>query len=448
MNIKYNIMKKRMQISGVSATSVTIIESIVEKINNPEFIENHKKYQKNFIRDRIFTFQFTMLFLFNILKEGVQGELDAFFGRIEKSDTKIHKVTASAFTQARAKLLHSAFIELDTLQCDIFYTQTKFVTWHGFRLIAIDGSTVVVPTTDATKKFFGVQSLKKDGAAIVLARISEAFDPLNHITLDAIIKPYCVDEGTMMIEHVKRMQKGDLGIFDRNYPSFWAYKLLHTREIDFCFRIQAKGRGKVIEEFVESGEKDKIVEIDCNSKSSKDRCLKLNLDTESVKCRLIRIDLKAGETEVLVVSLFDQEKFPYEYFEELYHLRWPVEEDYKLLKTRLEIENFSGKSIEAIHQDFFAKIFMANLTSILAFDAIEEIEKKTEHRKFDYKINWSNAISNMKITGALLFIRENFKLLLSNLNLLFQVSPVPIVLDRSFPRNFSKHKRRFSMCYK
>ena len=389
-----------------------------------------------------------MLFLFNILKDSVQSELDDFFGRIEASDTRVHKVSNSAFTQARRKLKHSAFIELDSVQVDHFYSNTNYHKWNGFRLAAIDGSTAVIPSTPETQKKFGVSEVKKSGVAVVLARISEAFDPLNHITLDAAIQPYKVDEGTMMIWHLEKLNKGDLALYDRNYPSFWGYKLHQKKGVHFCMRVQAKGRGKVIEDFVASGAKDMVVEISCTTDNSRNRCAELGLGTACVKCRLLKIELKSGETEVLVTSLLDTELFQYECFEELYHLRWPVEEDYKLLKCRLEIENFSGKSNEAVQQDFFAKIFMANLTSILAFDANIELEEKTEHRKLDYKINWSNAIGNMKKSAALLFVRTNVDDILDSLHSLFQVQPVAIRPNRTFERFHGKNKRRFSMCYK
>jgi hypothetical protein len=41
----------------------------------------------------------------------------------------------------------------------------------------------------------------------------------------------------------------------------------------------------------------------------------------------------------------------------LYHTRWPVEEDYKALKSRIEVENWSGKSVLAVYQDFHVLLF-------------------------------------------------------------------------------------------
>jgi hypothetical protein len=60
---------------------------------------------------------------------------------------------------------------------------------------------------------------------------------------------------------------------------------------------------------------------------------------------------------VLCTSLTDCEKYKYKEFEELYHYRWNEEEAYKLLKNRIEIENFSGKTACSVKQDFLQKYF-------------------------------------------------------------------------------------------
>ena len=58
----------------------------------------------------------------------------------------------------------------------------------------------------------------------------------------------------------------------------------------------------------------------------------------------MRITLDSGAVEVLGTSLLDQARYPYAVFKDLYHHRWPVEEDYKVLKLRVAVENWSGKS--------------------------------------------------------------------------------------------------------
>jgi len=62
----------------------------------------------------------------------------------------------------------------------------------------------------------------------------------------------------------------------------------------------------------------------------------------------------------------------------LYHQRWPVEEDYKLIKCRIQIENFSGKTVHSVYQDFHAKVFAKNLASILIRSVSKRIVDITE----------------------------------------------------------------------
>ncbi len=92
----------------------------------------------------------------------------------------------------------------------------------------------------------------------------------------------------------------------------------------------------------------------------------MGLDLEPLKLRLIRVDLANGETEILITSLIDKDLYPYDIFAELYHQRWFVEEDYKKLKCWIEVENFTGKTVLSVYQDFHARVFSKNMTQILS----------------------------------------------------------------------------------
>ena len=98
-------------------------------------------------------------------------------------------------------------------------------------------------------------------------------------------------------------------------------------------------------------------------------CQDHHLDTRPMKLRLIRVELDSGESEVLITSLINCEKYPSHLFAALYHDRWPVEEDYKVMKCQIELENFSGQSELSVYQDFHARIFLKNITSMLAYAA-------------------------------------------------------------------------------
>ncbi len=68
-------------------------------------------------------------------------------------------------------------------------------------------------------------------------------------------------------------------------------------------------------------------------------------------------------------ALLDEKAYPTPVFKKLYSLRWGVEENYKREKQRIEIENFSGRSVEVICQDFHAKILALNLSAMVVWVA-------------------------------------------------------------------------------
>ena len=150
-----------------------------------------------------------------------------------------------------------------------------------------------------------------------------------------------------------------------------------------------------VKEFKESGNKGQIVEIALPAKDKK--LLKDDPDfiNDTVGCRLVRVDLPNGETEILCTSLIDP-SFTDTDIQELYHLRWGEEEGYKLLKSRIEVENFSGKTSIAVKQDFFAKVYMMSLCASLAFPIEEKVKKeyKAAQNKHPQKINRTNCLLN------------------------------------------------------
>ena len=73
--------------------------------------------------------------------------------------------------------------------------------------------------------------------------------------------------------------------------------------------------------------------------------------------RFVSVRLPTGELEVLVTSLLDAAAYPTEEFLTVYHWRWPHETYYGRLKGRLDLENWSGQSAEAVRQDFHQRAF-------------------------------------------------------------------------------------------
>ena len=179
----------------------------------------------------------------------------------------------------------------------------------------------------------------------------------------------------------------------------------------------------------------------------------MGFDTDPVTVRLIRIELNTGETEVLATTLLDENRYPFEIFGDLYHKRWAVEEDYKIMKCRIEIENFTGKSVRSVYQDFHARVFSKNLSAIVANSVksvISVIEEKTANRKHAYQINMAQMLSTMKHALALLFIRssEEMAKIVSDIQETISQCVEAIRPGRSYPRKHKINKKKFYPAYK
>lgn len=369
-----------------------------------EFIERHRVNPTDFTRERSLPFHKVFFLLINFLTKSLQAELDNLFKVLLNKEIPVNGATKGAFSLARKKLNYEAFIELDKDQIGFFYQTVPYKTWHGFRLLGVDGSVARLPFSAEIAGKYGVHGTSETGVPIIYARLSQAYDLLNNLTVDANLSTYDDNEHNLALQHASIFEAGDLVLYDRNYASFWMFALLQQKKVHFCARLKV-GSWKVAKELADSGNREITTEI-YPSKASAKKCKALGLPITPIKLRFVCIELSTGEKEVLVTSLLDNHQYPYEIFSDLYQLRWQVEESYKTMKSRLEIENFSGKSCLAITQDFYAKVFSCNLTSILVSGADEVVKKICKERKRKYKPNFTQALNRMKNSIVLLFCRE------------------------------------------
>lgn len=280
-----------------------------------------------------------------------------------------------------------------------------------------------------------------------MARVSQLFDVLNKITVDAIIKPKSIGERELAAQHLLNVMPNDLILLDRGYPAWWLFNSILSMNADFCARVSCT-KWKVVRRFFRSGLPEKIIDLPVHT-TSVAQCKQMGLDTTPLKLRLIRIE-NDGKVAVLITSLIDMEQYPLNIFNDLYHQRWPIEEDYKIIKCRMELENFSGKSALSVYQDFHAKIFAKNLVWVLAFPVQNRLDDDRRIKKYQYQINFTQAFSKSKGVIALLFhdTAKRVGRLIVDLQHIFQRTVEPIRPGRKYPRNHKARSRKFFLQYK
>lgn len=381
----------------------------------------------------------------------LQRELNRFYAAILDKDFSIQEVTKSAFTQARAKLIPEAFLDLNQEGCRSFYDYAPYLEWNGHRLLAGDGSALILPDHKTTREEFGVYKMGPNSdSKRCMARTSIVYDVLNLLTLDAIIDRYDNSEQNMLQQHLSRVKflEGDLLLLDRAYPSIALMFILKQRRIDFCIRLKA-GRWLESQKMLLNGETEKVVTF---TLPRKDKHLQQEylVSAPTVTCRLVVVELESGEKEVLCTSLIDEKKYPHGCFKELYHLRWNVEEAYKLYKLRVRTEVFSGKTARNIRQDFYAKVFMMTVCAIVSHPIEQRVRKESQTakgRKHARQINRTNALAFCRDSWTRLWIRPKIKGALEALDHILLKTCEALRPNRMFKRNH-KQKKPPSMTYK
>ena len=424
-----------------------LIEYIKNIINSDHFITKHKQNPSDFIRKRKLPFQTLIIFFLNLLSGSYQKELNSYFQTLMGFDIPKLFVSKVALSKARLKLKYEAFVDLNRHLVQFFYQHFKSVKrWHGFNLLVVDGSLIRLPRIKTIAEHFGAWHPTK-GDECPMARASQLFDPLNRISVDAIISPKDVGERELAAQHFLKLMPDDLVLLDRGYPAYWLFNLILSLQANLCARMSNK-KWKIVRKFFNSGRREKIISLPVMS-TSISVCKEMGLSLKPLKLRLIRIDLPSGETEILITSLLDKDLYPYEVFAELYHERWFVEEDYKKIKCWIEVENFTGKTPLSVYQDFHARVFSKNLTQALSFPAKAIIQQDDKNRKYSYQVNFAQALASAKSTIVLLFNRpmKTVRKLLTDLTELFSVIIEPIRPGRNFPRK-PKQRKNFYLNYK
>jgi len=404
---------------------MAFIHKIEKTITNTNFIAKHRTKPSYFTRTTAkMTFDKLATFLLTLPRQSAQIAINRF---IKEKGYKFTMDKQSLF-EAREKFSHTTFIDLNNnyFLKDYAYT-TDFKTFHKYRVLAVDGCVFDVPAQAknfGTSKTNGEPSPKAQGAAFV--------DVLNKYILHAHLEPYGTGEtnivNKMINNWVANPKIQDLFVFDRGFFSRKLVQAIMGCASFFLFRVHSH----CLVEVNQANQSDQMVV--CRQKGQTDFCL-----------RVINYVLPNGEVEKLVTNIFDS-AFSVEVFGELYRLRWGVETCFRSLKSCLEIEDFSSAKVELILQDFYASVFVYNLTTAAAHEAeAVEFSKSVvsqKRRKYVYEVNRNVAVSVVR--GLLIesFCEEDLVRRAELFRLAMNViasNEVPIRPGRSFEHNV-KHK--------
>ena len=344
-------------------TLATIFADFADHLRSDEFLQSarHGAHPTAFTRCRKLPLSSLIAVLLTGMRMSVQAELDTFFAHLRQQAQLMRHVSAQAFAQARAKVEMTALPQLNDWLIARAERDGLVPRWQGLRLVAADATTVR----------FGLRVSHVGRAAATNQIAFGLFLPGAELMLAASLHGvHEHGERQMLFEHLYRLGSTDLLLLDRGYPCRWLVATLNQRGIPFCMRVDSTGFA-CVRDFLRAGLDDQVVTLRAPDQHDA-RDYECHRQPHAV--RLVRTVVGNGRVYVLMTNLLDTARFPVVGFGALYHRRWRIEEAFKRLKHRLNLEHVSGLSQHAVMQDVAAKILTDNLEA-LAVQAAHDLAK-------------------------------------------------------------------------
>jgi hypothetical protein len=392
-----------------------------------------RKHSSDFSRNRKMPLPQLTFFLLNKISKSTQNEIEDFFEMIKSEET----MTQQAFSEARQKLNWEAVQYIFDESVEWFY-ECDYEKWNGYRVTAIDGSKIQLPSDNELRKEFGTAGR---GDKSVTAQSSCIYDICNDIILHAAIEPVSTDERTLAIRHIENLTKmpsfmKELILFDRGYASFDLMEYMIGLGISFVMRVRTKFN----------------LDIDELPIGDHDYCLTKN--GKSIDLRVLKFELDGGEIETIATNLTDR-RMSTGGFKKLYFKRWGIEVKYGEMKHKLQLENFSGRTSNAIRQDYFVTAYLMNTIAIASLEAQEIIDDNTNDSDtdnlYEYQVNKNHAAGVFKDSFIRALLEPNKRKAGKEIEKIIKqltVKPVPIRPNRHVHRNENPRKAKYHHNYK
>lgn len=363
--------------------------------NVSSFVKNP---DRDFIRNRKISFTAALRFPISLQGQCLDKELLQFYAYSQ------HTPSSSAMIQARQKLKPSVWESL-------FHSFTgacpSGALFHGYRLLAVDGSRFAMPE-NRKEPLCWVKIPHKDKGKNILT-VNALYHLGSGILEDVELQPFHeMDERAALVTMLGRLKHSDPFILvgDRGYESFNTFAHIEQKGGKYVIRGKQGGTG-ILSGLVlpDAPEFDRDVSVTiCQKHTKKTRedprqykrirsNAKFDFFTEHgpeypMDFRVVKIKLSEDITEILFTNL-SREECCAEKLKELYRMRWEIETAFQQLKYGLGAMAIHSRKAELVMQEIYAKILLFNFCKVL-ISGIKVPQK--EGRKYEYQLNVTIAV--------------------------------------------------------
>lgn len=200
---------------------------------------------------------------------------------------------------------------------------------NGLRLMALDGTSLDVPDTEANARVFGYPGTRSGTeASFPKVRLVMLVEAGTHAITDALLCPYRKGERGRALKLLRSVKPGMLLMWDRGLHSFKMVKAALDQGCHILGRVPANVKFEVVQ-VLEDGSYLSWIAPDRKSK---------NKGAQRLTVRVIEYTIEENgqeQTYRLITDLMDIAAFPALLLAQEYHQRWEVENTLDEFKTHL-----------------------------------------------------------------------------------------------------------------
>lgn len=381
-----------------------ILAQLREHVNSDQFLEQFRR-PKTFVRHRKLTMKQTVAYLLYSRKRSMDLDLSAIQRQIP--DIEFPDVSRQAVSKARKGILPDLFKELFDEQVETVYKHVSCSkNWFGYRVFAVDGSTLEIPlSADTAAEFGAVTSSNNHDVFWVEGLLSTIYDVFLDLIVDGQIYAKGTGEREPAREHWTRLKELDLAesallIFDRGYYSKELYEDLVSNGCHVLMRLNKANK------FAKLGDDDLS-------------WIATSADGRPVPYRVVKVPLpqkSKEENEYLITNITDP-SITSSMLYTLYFERWNIETKYRELKEWWELEEFTGTSCNSVEQELYINLLFSNIAALIKAEADNIVAQKVFLKnKWAYQSKRTFIIGEVKaLVPELLFLCKDLLSIVRNL---------------------------------
>jgi hypothetical protein len=235
--------------------------------------------------------------------------------------------------------------------------------WHGRRVTLMDGSTLQLSAETELIEHYGRPHNQHGEAHWPLLRLVVGFDLWSGAVVAVTEGPYAESEHSLAAQVCTKAEPGSLWVGDRNFGKYQLLQISHARSVDLLARLNTRmalALARPAHSPLRPGD-DRLIEWT----PSPETHLEPGLPVAPIAGRLIYVRLERPGFRprdlYLFTTLTDQTLYPLVEVVQLYARRWEVELDLRYVKTTLDMDALTGKSVDMVRKELWAGWLTYNL---------------------------------------------------------------------------------------